>query len=77
MQVPVTEKDAHKTAMSTPWGLFEFIRMPFGLGNAPPTVQRFVNQVFRGLDNVFVYIDDVIIYTNTYEQHLEVLDKVL
>ena len=50
--------------------------MPFGLRNAPPTFQRFVNQVFRGLDNVFVYIDDVIIYTDTYEQHLEVLDKV-
>ena len=76
MQVPVTERDAHKTAMSTPWGLFEFNRMPFGLRNAPPTFQRFVNQVFRGQDNVFVDIDDVIIYTGTYEQHLEVLVKV-
>ena len=76
MQVPVMKKDAHKTAMSTPWGLYEFVRMPFGLRNAPPTFQQFVNQVFHRLRNVFVYIDVVIMYTDTYEQHLEVLDQV-
>ena len=76
MQRPVMEKDADKTAMSTPWGLYEFVRMPFGLKDAPPTFQRFVNQVFHGLRHVFVYIDDVIIYTDTYDQHLEILDQV-
>ena len=76
MQVPVMEKDAHKTVMSTPWGLCEFVRMPLGLRNAPPTFQRFVNQVFHTLRHVFVYIDDGIIYTDTYDQHLEVLDQV-
>jgi hypothetical protein len=64
MQVAVEETDRHKTAVKTPWGLFEFNRMPFGLRNAPPTFQRFINTVLHGIKKVFVYIDDVVIYTS-------------
>jgi hypothetical protein len=77
MQVTVAEKDRPKTAVKTPWGLFEFNRMPFGLRNAPPTFQRFINSVLHGISNIFVYIDDVVIFTDDYPQHLEILNLVL
>ena len=45
----------------TPFGLFEFLRMQFGLRNAAQSFQRFMDNVYRGLNFVFVYIDDVLI----------------
>ena len=75
-QVPVLERDVHKTAMATPWGSYEFVRMPFGLRNAPPTFQRFVNMVLHGVENIFVYIDDIIIFSRTYDEHIIHLDTV-
>ena len=80
-QVPVRRQDRVKTAISTPWGLFEYTRMPFGLRNCPPTFQRFMNFVTAGLDNIFVYIDDIIVFTRTLEEHERMLtalfDKLL
>jgi hypothetical protein len=77
MQVTVAEKDRPKTAVKTPWGLFEYNRMPFGLRNAPPTFQRFINSVLHGIPNIFVYIDDVVIYTDDYDKHLQIVEMVL
>ena len=54
-QIPVAVADVRKTAVITPLGLFEFLRMPFGLRNAAQTFQRFIDQVTRGLDFIFVY----------------------
>ena len=69
MQVSVAKEDVHKTAVKTPWGLFEYLKMPFGLRNAPPTFQRFVDTVIQNLDNVFAYIDDLIVFSETVEEH--------
>ena len=61
----------HKTAISTPFGLFEYVRMGFGLRNASQTFQRFINQVTRGLDFVFAYVDDILIASDNSTQHRE------
>ena len=63
-------KDSHKTAFSTPHGHYEFDRMPLGLKTAPPTFQRLMNLTLTGLigTELFVYLDDIVIYTNTLEE---------
>ena len=68
-QIPVAEADIPKTAVVTPFGLFEFLRMPFGLSNAAQTFQRFMHEVTRGLENVFVYLDDILVASQNAGQH--------
>lgn len=67
--IPIYPPDIHKTAISTPFGLFEFNRMGFGLRNASQTFQRFMNQVVQGLEFVFVYIDDILVASVDEEEH--------
>ena len=78
LQVKVTEEDQQKTAFTTPMGLFEFTRMPFGLVNAPATFQRLMTTVFSGMnfESVLLYLDDVIIYSSTLEEHVTRLTEV-
>uniref|UniRef100_A0A667ZAE4 Gypsy retrotransposon integrase-like protein 1 n=1 Tax=Myripristis murdjan TaxID=586833 RepID=A0A667ZAE4_9TELE len=78
-QVPVTEVDRPKTAFCTPFGLFEWNRMPFGLWNAPSTFQRLMQRIFGDQQNqsLLLYLDDIVVYSSTVEQHLERLKVVL
>ena len=62
--------------MITPFGLFEFLRMPFGLRNAAQTFQRFMDQVLRGLTFAYAYTDDVLIASATQAEQLEHLRTV-
>lgn len=75
-QVPLDEESRPKTAVITPFGLFEFNFMPFGLCNAAQTFQRFMNHVFHDLDFVYVYIDDICIASKGEEEHKRHLELV-
>lgn len=78
-QVPVTEADRPKTAFCTPFGLFEWNRMPFGLCNAPSTFQRLMERLFgdQQCQSLLLYLDDIVVFSSSVVQHLERLEVVL
>jgi hypothetical protein len=69
-QVLIAKKDIEKTAFTCSRGLFEYIVMLFGLMNAPAIFQRLMDKVYIN-KFVIVYIDDIMIYSETFEEHLE------
>lgn len=71
-QILMHERDVEKTAFSTPFGHYEFIRMPFGLKNAPATFQRLMNSVLRQYINKIcvVYLDDILIFSTSLSEHI-------
>ncbi|GFU25265.1 retrovirus-related Pol polyprotein from transposon 297 [Trichonephila clavipes] len=68
-QIPIAECDIPKIAVTTPWGLYEYTHLCFGLVNAPQTFMRFMHEVLRGLSFCFVYLDDILCYSENAEEH--------
>jgi RNase H-like domain found in reverse transcriptase/Reverse transcriptase (RNA-dependent DNA polymerase)/Integrase zinc binding domain len=78
-QIPLKEEDRKKTAFSGPTGKYEFLRLPMGLKNSPAAFQRMLDDIFREDigKRCFVYVDDIICFSNSFEQHLIDLDIIL
>lgn len=77
-QIPLNPSDKEKTAFSTGAGLYQFCMMPMGISNAPPSFQRLMELVLRGLhwSICLIYLDDIIIYSADFSQHLQHLREV-
>lgn len=77
-QVAMDSQDQIKTAVTTPFRLFEWTRMPFGLCNAPATFKRLMGVVLGDLtfDTLLVYLDDIIVFSKDFDEHCEKLDLV-
>lgn len=77
-QIEVNPADRPKTAFSTQFGHYEFLRMPFGLKTAPATFQRAMDNILRGLQGIhcLIYLDDIIIFSSSLQEHLEKLRTV-
>ena len=77
-QVELDQEAREKSAFTTHRGLFEFTRMPFGLCNAPATFQRLMQAILAGLEGTscFVYLDDILVVSDTFEDHLKHLSEV-
>ena len=75
--IPMADQDIEKTAITTPFGLFEFVKMPFGLCNAAQTFQRHMDCIFREMPDIFVYLDDILVASVDRESHLSTLKKIL
>ena len=69
-QVPLTDRAKEVSAFATPNGLYQYKVMPFGMKNSPATFERLVNNIICGLDGCDAYIDDVIIYSDSWSDHL-------
>jgi hypothetical protein len=78
-QLEIDEEDVEKTAFRTHRGLSQFRRMPFGLRNGPSIFQRVMQGILSPYLWIFclVYINDIVVYSKTYEEHIEHLDRVL
>ena len=74
-QIPMDEDSIPLTAITTPFGLFEYLFMPFGLRNASATFQRFIDHVLEGMTNAVAYVDDIIVFSSSPEEHLKHLNE--
>ncbi|XP_043212021.1 uncharacterized protein LOC122376289 [Amphibalanus amphitrite] len=76
-QFPVREEDVQKIGFVTPDGEYEFLRMPFGMVNSGATLVRGVRKLLEGLPNITAYIDDILVHTKTWEEHVSTLNVLL
>ena len=70
-QIPMASKDVPKTAIITPFGMFEFLCLPIGLQNASNTFQRIMDQILGNLPYCFVYIADILVFSPDSTSHIQ------
>ena len=74
-QVPLTQRAREISAFVTPSGLYQYKVMPFGMKNAPATFQRMVNKLVRDIDGCEGYIDDVVIFSDNWSDHIRQIKR--
>ena len=74
-QIPIAPEDVYKTAFVTPDGQYQFLLMPFGMVNSGATLVRGLKKVLEGVSGVGGYIDDIVIYSDSWEEHLRTLKE--
>ena len=76
-QVPLTDRAKQLSAFVTPDSLYQYQVMPFGMKNAPATFQRMINKLVGRMEGCEAYIDDVVVYSDSWEDHLIRVCRVL
>ena len=74
-QIPVEPEEVHKTAFVTPDGQYQFTRMHFGMVNSGATLVRGLKKILEGMPGVGSYIDDIVIYSDSWEDHIRTLKE--
>ena len=74
--ISLSEEYIPKTAFTSPFGKCEYLKVPFGLAQAPVYFQELMNKVWKGFPFTIAYLDDIIIYSKTAEEHLDHLQQV-
>ena len=69
--IALDKQSIRKTAFCAPFGKYEYLKIPFGLAQAPSYFQKLMNKVPKGLNFAFVYLDDIIIFNNKAKEHLK------
>lgn len=76
-QIPMEESSKEKTAFSVPSGHYHYLKMPFGLVNSPATFNRLMRSLLKGLPGVVHFVDDVLVYSKSWEEHMKTLELFL
>jgi hypothetical protein len=76
-QIPLSMETKHMTAFQTTRGLFQLKVIPFGMVNSGAGFSRMMRKVLKGLQNVDNFVDDILIFTDTFSQYVNVFDQVL
>ena len=75
-QVPLSKESQKKTTTVTPWGAWQFRRLAMGLRNSAQSFQRLMNHVLGDMENVFCYMDDLLIYSKDEASHIKTIEEV-
>ena len=75
-QIEIDPRDRHYTTVTTPWGLFQFRRLAMGLQNSAQAFQRYLQDVLADVEDVFIYLDDLLIFSRNQEEHLATLESI-
>ena len=76
-QILINPRDRQKTCITTPWGLFDFRRLSMGMKNSAQSFQRLIQDVLKDIPDIFVYLDDILVFSKDKTSHLKTVEEVL